>query len=151
MANKKYLVIGMAALLGASLSFFGCDHGPGPYEPSPTEQAAEALAESAGFTGNTDYSGRGTNVKLTGNVTLSENAEIPAGVTLNVAASALTVSASKTLTVEGTLNVPGNGTLTVEGTLTTTGNGKVTGTVKVKGNGQFINGNGTTVKVETSS
>jgi hypothetical protein len=99
---------------------------PAAAGPTAAEKAAGALKDVLGFA-----SVSGTVVTLTGNVSPSEELEVPAGVTLVVPAG-ITLTAADTLTVNGTLSVAGtidvDDTLTVSGTINNSGTIAVTGT-----------------------
>jgi hypothetical protein len=96
-----FVMFGMAVLLGVSLSCFGCEHGPGP--KSEAELAARRLAASADFKDNATVDDAA--VILTGDVTLTADADVAAGVTL-------VVLNKKTLTVDGVIAVYGGLTFT---------------------------------------
>jgi hypothetical protein len=118
---KKFFTIGMAVLLGVSLSFLGCeDKAEEAKEPTAAELAAE-LAETLGTGAAVDETDA-TKVNVTGAVEVKEAVEVKAGVTLEVGAGGtLTVKADKTLTVTGTLTGTGTGKIVLEGTATVTG------------------------------
>jgi hypothetical protein len=102
MTNKKFLFIGMAVLLSASLFFLGCG-GDEEEVGTPAPSAAETLVDDLGGAAKAEASG--TTVTLKDNVELAKNVTVPDGVTLTIGAGyTLTVPADKTLTVTGTLN-----------------------------------------------
>jgi hypothetical protein len=111
--EKKYLIVGMAVILGASLSFFACDDSTKEAaEPTPAEKAAAALVETLGEGVEVD----GATVTLTADVTLTANADVAAGVTLAVPiGKALNVPAGKAVTVEDGGKLDVTGTMTVGG------------------------------------
>ncbi|MDR1229876.1 MAG: hypothetical protein LBK61_00595 [Spirochaetaceae bacterium] len=117
MTNKKFLFIGMAVLLSASLFLIGCG-GDEEEVGTPAPSAAETLVEDLG--GAEKASVDGTTVTLTDNVVLAKNVTVPSGVTLTVGAGkTLTVPADKTLTVTGTLNGAGETSTLVLGVAVT--------------------------------
>jgi hypothetical protein len=106
--NKKFFTIGMAVILGASLSFFACEDKPEEAaDPTPAELAAE-LAENADFAGKVTV--EGATVTLKDDVSITADITVPAGVTLDAGAYTLTVE-SKTLSVAGALAVAGSGSI----------------------------------------
>jgi lipopolysaccharide export system protein LptA len=110
MTNKKFLFIGMAVLLSASLFFLGCDTGGDDDDPPPppAKSAAENLVD--------DLGGKAT---VSGDVvTLTDDVTIPADFTSTVAAGViLTVPTGKTLDVQGPFPVAGTVTVQNGGTL----------------------------------
>jgi hypothetical protein len=139
--EKKYLIVGMAVLLGVSLSFFGCDDSTKEAaEPSAAEKAATALAEKLGA----DFAeASGTTVTLKKSTSIADNVTVEAGVTLAVpkqtSAITLTVGTGKTLTVAegGSLTVAEGAAVSVTGTYTLDEGATVTnnGTVTIKSGG----------------
>jgi hypothetical protein len=142
--TKKYLFVGMAVILGVSLSFFACDDSTEEAtEPTAAEKAAAELAESANFKGKATV--KGATITLTADVTLTAKADVAEGVTLEVPTGktletgiyTLTVGEGGTLSVTGTISVAG--TLKVAGTVTADEDGEieVTGTLTVDEDGEI--------------
>jgi hypothetical protein len=101
---KKFFTIGMAAILGASLSFFAC------------ESAADGAAGSAGAAGAIFIDSTVTAADLAAAFALSDNVILQSGVsavdgvvpadkTLVVVGSGTKVKAGKSLDVQGTLEI----------------------------------------------
>jgi hypothetical protein len=126
---KKFFTIGVAVLLGVSLSFLGCED-KAEDEPSAAEKAATALAEKLG--GADFATAEGATVTLKQSVTLSDEATVEAGVTLATDEYTLTVGTEKTLTVAGAVNVAG--VLSVKGTLDVDADGAI----EVQSGGEYI-------------
>jgi hypothetical protein len=104
--NKKFFTIGMAVLLGVSLSFLGCDDSTEETtEPTAAELAAAELAASADFKDNVSVSG--ATVTLTKDVTITEKATVADGVTLEV-------PTGKTLTIKEGATVTNNGEVVIK-------------------------------------
>jgi hypothetical protein len=149
----------MAAILGASLVFLGCDDSSDDSTvKSQAELAAEALATELG-----KATANGTTVTLNAHVELEDNITVPSGVTLDTATSTLTVPANKTLTVAsgGKLNVPtGAGKIDVKvgakvivqknGTLTTVDAAGLALAGNVSSGGTLVVVDGSTVKLAGS-
>jgi cytoskeletal protein CcmA (bactofilin family) len=106
MTNKKFLFIGMAVLLSASLFFLGCptdgDDDDPPPVPDTTPNWYDGLGDGLTETDNT--------VTLTADTTLSANLTVPADKTLKIGTGAkLTVPVDITVTLTGTGALVGTG------------------------------------------
>jgi hypothetical protein len=107
--NKKFFTIGMAVLLGVSLSFLGCeDKAEETTEPTAAEKAA-ALAESADFKGKATVDG--ATVTLTADVTIKADISVEDGVKVDVSNKTLKVETGKKLTNNGTVTIKSGGTI----------------------------------------
>jgi hypothetical protein len=105
---KKKFLIGLIALLGVSLCFFGCsDSDDGGSSPPTPEQLATALkAEFDGVTGITaEVDGRDVTLTLAAAKAVDFDVNVPADVTLKVSGDVLSLAAGKGLTVTGTVTV----------------------------------------------
>jgi hypothetical protein len=125
MTNKKFLFIGMAVLLSASLFFLGCG-GDEEEVGTPAPSAAETLVDDLGGAAKAEANGNA--VTLKDNVELATEVTIPTDVTLTVRADkTLTVGANGSLVITGTLaGEPASGSaaaakVVVKGSVTGTG------------------------------
>jgi hypothetical protein len=143
---KKFFTIGMAVLLGVSLSFLGCeDKAEEAAEPTAEEKAA-ALAETLG--GSAFAAADGATVTLKQGVTLSDEATVAAGVTLATGAFTLNVTGTINVDEGGEIKVASGGSLT----LAATAKGENAGTISIAsgaeirtGADHIITGSGLTV------
>ncbi|MDR1230442.1 MAG: hypothetical protein LBK61_03450 [Spirochaetaceae bacterium] len=122
MTNKKFLFIGMAVLLSASLFFLGCDT---EGEDTTDKDKDETPAWYAGLGDGLTEAADGTVTLTAANTTLSAALTVPTAKTLKIDANAkLTVPASITVTIEGTGALVGTGATSevdVNATATVTG------------------------------
>jgi hypothetical protein len=132
---KKKFLFGMIALLSVSLFVLGCstdsdDDDDPPAGPTPAELAAQALAGREDFS---QANAVGSTVTLGANVSLDEDLDIAAGVTIVTGDKTLTVPSGKSLTVDanGTIIVESGGELVIADGAT----GDLDGTITVKDGG----------------
>jgi hypothetical protein len=144
--EKKYLIVGMAVLLGVSLSFLACeDKAEEAKEPTPAELAA-ALAETLG--GSDVATVKDATVTLKKAVTLSDEATVAAGVTLATGAFTLNVTGTINVDEGGEIKVASSGSLKLDATASGVNNGTISiasGAEIRTGKDHIITGSGFTV------